>query len=75
MTNDRLKKEIDGILQTYLDLGNNAVILVRELKKTSSAKVRSKLIDELRDTDKKQIELLNQSVELFNNPRKEILLR
>ncbi|MGB2589627.1 MAG: hypothetical protein WBG02_01790 [Candidatus Acidiferrum sp.] len=60
MTNDQLKKEIDGLLQTYLDLGDGAAIIVRELKKTPNADVRAKLIGELRNTDKKRIELLNQ---------------
>ena len=60
MTNDQLKSEIDGLLQAYLDLGDNAAIIVRELKKTPNADVRGKLIGELRNTDKKRIELLNQ---------------
>lgn len=60
MTNDRLKKEIDGLLQTYLDLGDSAAIIVRELKKTPNADVRGKLIGELRNADKKRIELLDQ---------------
>ncbi len=60
MTKDELKREIDELLQTYLDLGDNAAIIVRELKKTSSAEVRSKLVDELRNTDNKRIEILNQ---------------
>lgn len=60
MTNDQLKKEIDGRLQAYLDLGDNAAIIVRGLKRTPNADVRGKLIGELRNTDKKRIELLNQ---------------
>jgi hypothetical protein len=60
MTNDQLKKEIDGLLQTYLDLGDSAAIIVRELKKTPNAEVRGKLIGELRNADRKRIELLDQ---------------
>ena len=60
MTNDQLKNEIDELLHAYLDLGDNAAIIVRELKKTPNADVRGKLIGELRNTDKKRIELLNQ---------------
>ena len=60
MKNDQLKKEIDGLLQTYLDLGDNAVIIVRQLKKTSNAAFRRKLIGELRNADKKRSELLDQ---------------
>jgi ribosomal protein L14 len=60
MRKDQLKREIDGLLQTYLDLGDNAAIIVREVKKTANADVRGKLIGELRNTDKKRIELLNQ---------------
>jgi hypothetical protein len=60
MKNDQLKKEIDGLLQTYLDLGDNAVIIVRQLKKTSNADFRRKLIGELRNADKKRSELLDQ---------------
>ena len=49
MTNNQLKKEIDGLLQTYLDLGYNAPIIVRQLKKPPNAVVRGKLIRELRN--------------------------
>jgi len=66
MTKDELKREIDELLQTYLDLGDNAAIIVRELKKTSSAEVRSKLVDELRNTDNKRIDILNQIDRLSN---------
>ncbi|MGB2676130.1 MAG: hypothetical protein WAN12_03505 [Candidatus Acidiferrum sp.] len=64
MTDNQLKRQIDGLLQTYLDLGDNAAIIVRELKKTANAEVRGKLVDELRNTDKERIELLNQTDDL-----------
>lgn len=60
MTNDQLKSEIDELLQAYLDLGDNAAIIVREIRKTRNADVRGKLIGELRNTDNKRIEFLNQ---------------
>jgi len=60
MTNNQLKKEIDGLLQTYVDLGDNAPVIVRQLKKPRNASVRGKLIRELRNLDKKRTELLNQ---------------
>jgi len=44
-------------------------------KRHETATLMNILIDELRNTDKKPIELLNQSAELFTNPHREILLR
>ncbi len=60
MKNDQLKEKINGLLQTYLDLGDNASIIVRQLKRTPNGDVRGKLIVELRNLEKKRIELLNQ---------------
>jgi hypothetical protein len=60
MTNGQLKREIGGLFQTYLDLGGNAAILVRQMKKTPSVGLRNKLIGELRNIDKKRMDLLNQ---------------
>jgi hypothetical protein len=59
MADSRLKSEIDELLQTYVDLGAGAAIIVRQLRKTVNADVRRKLIAELRNADKKRIELLN----------------
>ena len=60
MTNDQLENEFDEVLQRYLDLGESAAIIVREMKKTSNPAVRRKLSYELRNADKKRIEVLNQ---------------
>ncbi len=60
MTNDQLENEFDEVLQRYLDLGESAAIIVREMKKTSNPAVRRKLSHELRNADKKRIEVLNQ---------------
>lgn len=60
MTNGQLKGKIEVLSQDYLDLGDNAAIIVGQLKKTANADTRSKLIGKLRTIDKKRIELLNQ---------------
>ena len=60
MTKDHLKRRIDAILERYLDFGDSAAIIVRELKKTANAEVRGKLTAELRNIDKKRIGLLDQ---------------
>lgn len=60
MKNNQLKKEIDGLLQTYLDLGDNAPIIIRRLQRPRNAGVRGRLIRELSSLDKKRTELLNQ---------------
>jgi hypothetical protein len=48
------------ICKRYLDLGESAAIIVREMKKTPNPEVRRKLTHELRNADKKRIEILNQ---------------
>jgi len=60
MTHDQLGNEFDEALQRYLDLGESAAIIVREMKKTPNSEVRRKLTHELRNADKKRIEILNQ---------------
>jgi hypothetical protein len=61
MTNDQLENEFDEALQRYLDLGESVAIIVREMKKTSNPEIRRKLTHELRNADKKRIEILNQT--------------
>jgi hypothetical protein len=60
MTNDQLENEFDKALQRYLDLGEGAAVIVREMKKTPNPEVRRKLTHELRNADKKRTEILNQ---------------
>ncbi len=60
MANDGYKKAFDGLLKSYLTLGDSAGTIVRKLKKTLNADTRSKLVRELRSLDKKQLELLDQ---------------
>ena len=60
MANDPYKKAFDGLLETYVSLGDSADTTVRFLKKTANADTRSKLVQELRNLDKKQLELLDQ---------------
>jgi len=60
MRNDQLKTKLDGLSNDYLALEDNAAVIVRQLKKTPRADIRSKLIGELRNIDKKRIEILNQ---------------
>jgi hypothetical protein len=60
MTNDQIKNEFDEALQRYLDLGESAAIIVREMKKTPNPELRRKLTEELRNADQKRIKILDQ---------------
>jgi hypothetical protein len=54
------KKAFDRLLKTYLSLGDSAGTIVRQLKKTSNAISRRKIVGELRNLDMKRLELLDQ---------------
>jgi hypothetical protein len=60
MANDAYKKAFNELLESYLSLGVNAETIVRSLKKTANADIRGKLIGELRNLDKKRLEILDQ---------------
>ena len=60
MANDGYKKAFDNLLDTYLSLGVHAETIVRQLKKTANAELRVKLVLELRNLEKKRLELLDQ---------------
>jgi hypothetical protein len=60
MANDGKKKAFDGLLETYHSLDDSAETIVRQLKKTPNADTRGKLVRELRNLDKKRLELLDQ---------------
>jgi hypothetical protein len=60
MASDVYKKGFDGLVKTYLSLGENAETIVRKLKKMPTADTRSKLVRELRSLDWKRLELLDQ---------------
>jgi hypothetical protein len=60
MPNDEYKKAFDGLLETYVSLGDSADTTVRFLKKTANADSRSKLVAECRSLDKKRLEILDQ---------------
>lgn len=60
MANDGYKKAFDGLLKSYLSLDDSAETIVRQLKKTPNPDNRSKIIAELRNLEKKRLELLNQ---------------
>jgi hypothetical protein len=60
MANDGYKNAFDGLVKTYLSLGENAETIVRTLKKMPTADTRSKLVRELRSLDWKRLELLDQ---------------
>ena len=60
MANNEYKKAFDELFETYLSLSESAGTLVRNMKKTPKADVRSKLVQELRNLDKKRLELLDQ---------------
>ena len=60
MASDGYKKGFDGLVKTYLSLGENAETIVRKLKKMPTADTRSKLVRELRSLYWKRLELLDQ---------------
>jgi hypothetical protein len=60
ITNNGYKKEFNGLLETYVSLDESAETLVRQLKKIANADGRSKLVRELRNLEKKRLELLDQ---------------
>ena len=60
MANDGYKKAFDGLLETYVSLDESAETIVRQLKKTPNPDTRGKLVRELRNCEKKRLELLDQ---------------
>ena len=60
MPNDEYKKAFDGLLVTYVSLDDSAETLVRQLMRTPNTEIRSKLVQELRNLDKKRLELLDE---------------
>jgi hypothetical protein len=54
------KKAFEGLLETYVSLGDSAYTIVRFLKKTDNADTHSKLVAECRSLDKKRLDLLDQ---------------
>ena len=60
MPGDGYKKAFDGLLNTYVSLDESAGTIVLQLKKTSKPESRSKIIAELRNLEKKRLELLDQ---------------
>jgi hypothetical protein len=59
MANIEYKKAFDGLLETYVSLAESAGTIVRMLKKTPTD-MRHKLTAELRNLEKKRLELLDQ---------------
>ena len=66
MPHDEYKKVFDGLLDTYISLGDSADTVVRFLKKTPDSDTRRKLVAELRSLDKKRLGLLDQIDNLAN---------
>jgi hypothetical protein len=66
MPNDD-KRAFDGLLQDYATLDESADIVVRRLKKTPNPDNRRKIVKELRNLEKKRLELLDQMDNLANS--------
>ncbi len=60
MANDGYKKAFDGLLETYLSLDESAETIIRNLKKPLKSEVRRKLVQELRNLEKKRLDLLGE---------------
>jgi hypothetical protein len=63
MVNDGGKKEFDDLLKAYASLDESAETLIRTLKRIP-ANARHKLIAELRNLEKRRLELLDQMDDL-----------
>ena len=59
MANDN-KRVFDDLLEDYAALDKSADIIVRQLRKISSPDNRRKIIKELRNLEKRRLELLDQ---------------
>ena len=64
MRTDQLMTKLVELSNNYLAFEDNAVVLVRQLKKTIKADVRNKLIGELRNIEKKRLDLLKEIEDL-----------
>jgi len=60
MVSNGYKKAFDGLLKTYVSLDESAETVVRQLKKTPNTDTRGKLIQELRNLEKRRLELLDK---------------
>jgi hypothetical protein len=60
MANIGYRKAFDGLLETYISLDGSAETIIRQFKKTPNADTHTKLVPELRNLDKKRLELLDQ---------------
>ena len=64
MRTDQLGAKLIELSNNYLAFEDNAAILIHQLKKTSRADTRSTLIGELRNIEKKRLELLKEIEDL-----------
>jgi hypothetical protein len=60
MVSNGYKKAFDGILKSYVSLDESAETIVRQLNKTPNTDTRGKLIQELRNLEKRRLELLDK---------------
>ena len=60
MVSNGYKKAFDGLLKTYVSLDESAETIVRQLKKIPNTDTRGKLIQELRNLEKRRLELLDK---------------
>ena len=67
MPNDEYKKAFVGLLESYVSLDESAETIVRQLKKTPNPDIRGKLVRELRNCEKKRLELLDQMYSLWKS--------
>ena len=63
MANGGYKKAFNELLKAYLSLDDSGKTIVRNLKK-ANAELRIKLVQELRNLEKRRIELLDQMDDL-----------
>jgi hypothetical protein len=60
MTHNGYRSTSDGFLTDYLSLDESAGTIIRQLKKTLKPDTRRKLVRELLNLDKKQLEILDK---------------
>jgi len=64
MPKTEFKRVFDGLLESYLGLEPQAEMIIRQIKKTGNAELRSKLIEELRNCETKRLDLLDKMDDL-----------
>jgi hypothetical protein len=67
MANEENRKVFDSLLETYVSLDESAETIVRQLRKTPKPESRGRIIGELRNIEKRRLELLERMDNLLKS--------